>query len=334
MSFHDSFRPACWLNNQHLQTLYPALCRNPPLLVRTRETLDTPDHDFLDLDHFDHDPNRPLAILLHGLSGSSNSGYILGLQQSLSQQGIASVVMNFRGCSGRPNRLARSYHSGETEDIDFVYRTLRKRFPQRRFCAVGFSLGGNVLLKWLGEQGGNISLAAAATVCVPLVLSECASRMDQGFSKIYRDRLLKELKEYIHNKRRHLESIGALKEAKKLHQLGDLALLNSFWQYDEHVIASLHGFTDAYDYYQRSSARQFLIHIRIPTLLIQAADDPFMTPAVLPEAKELAACVTLEVHDSGGHVGFVAAKHGLQPDYWLERRIPAFLASQLVHGTG
>lgn len=329
MSSHDSFCPAWWLNSSHLQTLYPALCRQPPLVSRNRETLITPDEDFLHLDHYDHDPNRPLAILLHGLSGSSNSGYILGLQQALSEQGIASVAMNFRGCSGAPNHLARSYHSGDTEDIDFVYRTLRRRFPNRVFCAVGFSLGGNVLLKWLGEQGDNIALAAAASVCAPLVLSECANRMDSGFSKIYRDRLLTELKEYIHVKRQHLESLGAFDEAKKLHQLGDLSSLNSFWQYDERVVAKLHGFNDACDYYHRCSSRQFLIKIRVPSLLIQAIDDPFMTPAILPDTRELAACVTLEIHDSGGHVGFVAAKHGVLPDYWLERRIPAFLTSHL-----
>ena len=330
MSFRDSFYPAWWLNNQHLQTLYPALCRQPPQLIRVRETLITPDNDFLDLDHYDHDTNRPLAILLHGLSGSSRSGYILGLQQALSQQGIASVVMNFRGCGGTPNRLARSYHSGETEDIDFLYRTLRKRFPQRTLCAVGFSLGGNVLLKWLGEQGANIALAAAATVCVPLVLSECANRMDQGFSRLYRDRLLKELKAYIHDKHRYLEHIGAIAEAEKLHRLGDLSSIRSFWQYDEQVIASLHGFADARDYYCRSSARQFLIDIRVPTLLIQAADDPFMTTAVLPAADELSPCVEIELHPSGGHVGFVSARQGLLPDYWLDQRIPAFLSPLLT----
>lgn len=330
MSFHDSFRPAWWLNGQHLQTLYPALFRSPPRLFRTRETLVTPDNDLLDIDHYDHDAHAPLVILLHGLSGSSRSGYILGLQQALRKHGMSSVAMNFRGCGGRPNRLARSYHSGETEDIDFLYRTLRKRFPQRPFYVVGYSLGGNVLLKWLGEQGASIDLAAAVSVCVPLVLSECATRMDQGFSRLYRDRLLQELKHYIQDKRQYLARLGAGSEAEKLRQLGDLSSIRSFWQYDDRVVARLHGFGDADDYYRRSSAKQFLIDIRVPTLLIQAADDPFMTPAVIPKPDELSTSIDLELHPRGGHVGFVAAKHGFSVDYWLERRIPAFLYEQLA----
>jgi len=320
------FRPAWWLNGQHLQTLYPALCRCPPRLVRRRETLITNDHDFLDLDHYDADHDRPLAILLHGLSGSSNSVYILGLQHALSLHDIASVAMNFRGCSGHPNRLARSYHSGETEDIDFVYRTLRKRYPRRTLYAVGFSLGGNVLLKWLGESGNQLTLAGAASVCAPLVLSECATRMDQGFSRIYRNNLLRELKHYIAEKQRHLEHIGATDEAEKLRELGDLSSIQSFWQYDDRVVARIHGFASAEDYYRRSSAKSFLRTIRVPTLLIQAADDPFMTSAVLPSPAELANSINFELYPRGGHVGFVAARHGVLPDYWLERRIPAFLS--------
>ena len=328
MSAIERFRPAWWLANSHLQTIYPALLRRSPRVSRQRERLTTPDGDFVDLDWFGA-ADLPLVILLHGLSGSSQSGYILGLQQALLESGFASVAMNFRGCSGEPNRLARCYHSGETEDIDFLYRSLRQRYPQRRMAAVGFSLGGNVLLKWLGEHGEKLDLFAAVAVSVPLVLSECATRLDLGFSRIYRDRLLAELKQYMRIKLNFLERIGAAAEAEKLRQLGDLSPIRSFWEYDDRVVARLHGFADVNDYYRRSSSRQFLQAIRVPTMLIQAADDPFMTPNVLPEACELSSCVVVDLQRKGGHVGFVGSWR-FKPSYWLDSRIPIFLREQLL----
>jgi uncharacterized protein len=318
------FKPAWWLQHAHLQTLYPALLRriDPPAL--RRERLTTPDGDFLDIDYCGTG-TAPLVLLLHGLTGSSQSSYIKGLQHALLQQGLRSVALNFRGCSGEYNRLARCYHSGETEDIHFLYQTLRQREPDTAFAAVGFSLGGNVLLKWLGEQGEKLNLRAAVAVSVPLVLSLCATKLDSGFSKLYRANLLRELKHYVIAKQRHLQQLGISTEADKLKQLGDLSTINSFWQYDDRVVAPLHGFRDVHDYYQRSSSRQFLKKITVPTLVIQAMDDPFMTRAVLPEPEELSTSVQLEVVQSGGHVGFVAGKNPLQPQYWLEQRILAFL---------
>jgi len=174
------------------------------------------------------------------------------------QHGLRSAVLNFRGCSGEYNRLARCYHSGETEDIQFLYQTLRNREPTTPIAVIGFSLGGNVLLKWLGEQGDKVSLFAAVAVSVPLVLSICASKLDKGFSKLYRAKLLRDLKCYVAEKQQHLAAIGAKKEADKIQQLGDLSPIKSFWQYDDKVVAPLHGFADAHDYYQRSSSRQFL----------------------------------------------------------------------------
>lgn len=323
------FQSAWWLSDPHLQTIFPALLRKPASLERVRERLTTPDGDFLDLDWYGAD-RSVVVILLHGLSGSSESGYILGLQKALQTHGLSSVAMNFRGCSGEPNRLARCYHSGETEDIDFVYCTLRQRYPEAALLAVGFSLGGNVLLKWLGEQGSAVRVNAAVAVSVPLVLSECATRLDSGFSKIYRKYLLDELKDYIRLKHRHLLKIGAHTEAEKLKQLGDLTGIRSFWQYDDRVVARLHGFADVHDYYRRASSRQFLSSIRVPTLLIQARDDPFMTQAVLPSFGELSSQVKLEVYPGGGHVGFVAGKKCFKPGYWLDQRIPAFLLHHLI----
>ncbi len=328
MLIHSTFKPAWWLNNPHLQTLYPTLIRKPPEPVLYRERLLTPDKDFIDLD-FCGDEAMPLVILLHGLTGSSQSGYIKGLQVALLQQGLRSVVLNFRGCSGDYNHSSRCYHSGETGDIDFLYRTLRKREPHTPLAAVGFSLGGNVLLKWLGEQGRQLDLFAATAVSVPLVLGECASKLDKGFSRLYRARLLRELKDYIRLKRVHLEYLGYQQEALVLQQLGDLEKLNSFWQYDQQVIAQLYDFADVEDYYTRASSRQFLHAITIPTLLIQALDDPFMTPAVLPNLKELSATVQLELTQTGGHVGFISGALPHKAHYWLEQRIPEFLLQQL-----
>lgn len=327
MLIKSTFKPAWWLKNRHLQTLYPALCRkilSPPL---RRERLITPDNDFLDID-WCGEGDKPLVILLHGLTGSSESGYIKGLQHVLLSHNYRSVALNFRGCSGESNHSARCYHSGDTQDIDFLYQTLCQREPQPPFAVIGFSLGGNVLLKWLGEQGDKLSLAAAVAVSVPLVLSTCATKLDYGFSKLYRANLLKELKEYIHNKQLRLDSLGHQHEAEKIKQLGDLSKIKSFWEYDERVVAKLHGFKNAHDYYRRSSSRQFLKAIAVPTLIIHAVDDPFMTEEVIPSVEELSSHVQLEVTPAGGHVGFVGGQNPFKPLYWLEQRIPEFLLQQ------
>lgn len=324
MLIKTTFKPAWWLKNHHLQTLYPALFRKLPSPPLRRERLITPDNDFLDID-WCGEGDKPLVILLHGLTGSSQSVYIKGLQHILLKNNVRSVALNFRGCSGEANHSARCYHSGETQDIDFLYQTLRQREPMTKMAAIGFSLGGNVLLKWLGEQGEKLDLFAAVAVSVPLVLSTCATKLDNGFSKLYRANLLKELKLYIADKQRHLENLGHFHEAEKLENLGDLSTIKSFWEYDERVVARLHGFKNAHDYYHRSSSRQFLKNITVPTLIIHAEDDPFMTPAVIPQVEELSKTVQLEITSAGGHVGFISGKNPLKPVYWLEKRIPEFL---------
>lgn len=323
-----SFRPAWWLRNAHLQTAFPALLRKKTTsLPLRRERLSTRDGDFVDID-WCGEGKAPLVIILHGLTGSSRSGYVQGLQGILLQQGLRSVALNFRGCSGQPNLLARGYHSGDTGDIDFLYRTLRRREPGSKLAVVGFSLGGNVLLKWLGEQGAKLNVAAAVAVCVPLQLDVCATTMDKGLSRIYRDRLIRDLKIYIRDKRDYLHKTGNRREMAKIDRLGDLAQIRSFWQYDDQVVARLHGFDSAAHYYRVSSSRQYLREIAVPTLLIQALDDPFMTPDVLPENDEMSAAVSLEATGAGGHVGFVHGHIPFRPRYWLEQRIPEFLRQQ------
>jgi predicted alpha/beta-fold hydrolase len=330
MFTQTTFKPAWWLKNGHLQTIYPALFRktpNPP--DYRRERLTTPDHDFIDVD-FCGTGDQPLIILLHGLTGSSQSGYIKGLQQTLLKRGLRSAALNFRGCSGQANNRARCYHSGETEDIHFLYQTLRQREPETPLGAVGFSLGGNVLLKWLGEQGQHLTLFAAVAVSVPLLLGICATKLDKGVSRLYRGNLLKDLKMYMQIKRQHLERLGDAHETMKINELGNLSNIRSFWEYDDRVVAKLHGFNDVHDYYRRSSSRQYLKSISVPTLLIQAVDDPFMTSEVLPGLDEISSHVKLEFTQYGGHVGFITGRIPLRPQYWLEQRIPEFLLEYAV----
>jgi len=293
-----------------------------------RERMPTPDGDFIDLDWRGQAPS-PTVILLHGLSGSSRSPYIQGMQEALAKRGFRSVALNFRGCSGQPNRTARCYHSGDTEDLTHLYCQLRLREPETPLAAAGYSLGGNVLLKWLGEQGRAIDLFGAAAVSVPLLLNLCADRMDLGFSRLYRNQLLRELKDYVQRKRDHLRDRGHAKEAEKLERLGDLSDIGSFWEYDDRVVAPLYSFRDVHDYYRKSSSRQFLKSIRVPTLIIHSNDDPFMTPAVIPSEGELSPFVHLEITRGGGHVGFISGRVPGRPHYWLEQRIPAFFEEKL-----
>jgi uncharacterized protein len=326
----SNYKAAWWLPNAHMQTLYPALLRklSTPLNLK-RERLITADNDFIDIDWYG-EKDKPLVILLHGLTGSSKSVYISGLQQFLQKNGLRSVTLNFRGCSGEPNNLARGYHSGDTDDLNFLYQTIRQREPNTALAVIGFSLGGNILLKWLGEQGNKLSLEAAVAISVPLVLSECANKLDQGFSRIYRHNLIQELIHYVQIKQAHLQKMGAEDEANKIKQLGDLSNIKSFWQYDDQVIARLHGFKDVHHYYQLSSSRQYLPKIKMPSLIIQSMDDPFMTKNMLPSVEELSSSVTMEVTHKGGHVGFISGNNPLKPVYWIEQRILDFLKQKVL----
>jgi predicted alpha/beta-fold hydrolase len=325
------FKPAWWLRNPHAQTIWPALFRRLPKLPVRRERLRTLDGDFIELDYCG-DGAGPVVIILHGLSGSSRSPYIIGLQRALLKRGFRIVAMNFRGCGGEPNDTARCYHSGDTEDFGLLCLELRRRYPDSPLAAVGFSLGGNVLLKWLGEQGREAELSAAVAVSAPMQLNICADRMDIGFSKVYRDRLLRELKEYIEWKKTHLRNSGNYLEVDKLDQLGDLSGVSSFWEYDERVVAGLYGFEDARDYYAKSSSKKYIKSIATPTLIIHSEDDPFMTPEVIPQDCEISSAVSLEITSGGGHVGFVAGYIPGFPKFWLEQRIPAFLTERLSGG--
>lgn len=329
---HSTFKPAWWLRNSHLQTIYPAFFRRSPLqLSRQRQRLQLVDGDFLDLDFYGSS-DQPLVLLLHGLAGNSQSGYILGLQNHLDQQGLASVVMNYRGCSGEPNRLARAYHAGDSDDLHQVFGYLQRQFPDRFMAIVGFSLGGNILLKWLGEGRDIQGLSAAVAVSVPLQLDVCATRLDNGFSKLYREYLLADLKRFMRYKYAGLLKQGLSMEAEKIAALGDLSRIHSFWEYDDKVVARLHGFSSVHAYYQHASARQYLHAIQHPCLVLQASDDPFMTSAVIPDAYELSPSIEFELSESGGHVGFIAGSVPGRSEYWLEQRISSFVKQYIPAG--
>lgn len=315
----SEFRRAWWLPGAHLQTLWPNLVRPTPRVHLRRERLELPDGDFLDLD-WTGPTDGPLVLILHGLEGSIKSHYAAGLMRELCAAGLEAVLMHFRGCSGEPNRLARSYHSGETGDLAYVLARLRERYPQRAMAAVGYSLGGNVLLKWLGESGRDAQLQQAVAVSVPFDLGRCADRLDQGFSRLYQAHLLRRLKRSAQRKFRRLPppiDLDAVIRAR------------SFREFDDCATSLLHGFADASDYYRRCSSRPFLTRIRVPTLILHAADDPFMAEDVIPTEDELSAAVTLEWSPGGGHVGFVSGALPLRGRYWLEERIVDHLGGAL-----
>lgn len=313
------FKPAWWCRGPHGQTLWARLVRRPPHVALWRERLELPDGDFIDLD-WTKKSSGPIVIVLHGLEGSSDSPYARGLLRAIERRGWRGVVMHFRGCSGEPNRLARSYHSGDTGDLDFLVTTLLRREPHAPLATVGFSLGGNVLLKWLGKAGGVTPLHAAVAVSVPFVLHGASARLQQGFSRLYQWRLLRSLRDSVDAKRRHME----LPLKKR-----DLSTLKNFRDFDEYVTAPLHGFDSADHYYTVSSSRQYLGGITVPTLLLHACDDPFMTESAIPRPDELSESVTLELSPHGGHVGFVGGVWPWRPRYWLDERIPDYLARYL-----
>ena len=314
------FRPAWWLPGPHLQTLWAAVVRRRGKPVLERERVELPDGDFLDLDWHGRDSgSAPLVLLLHGLEGSSKSPYAWGMLAAFRRVGWPAVVMHFRGCGGEPNRLARCYHSGETRDLDWIVDELGRRFPDRPLFAAGVSLGGNVLLKWLGELGSEAPLAGAAAISVPFDLGRSADRIEKGFSKVYRRYLVRQMHLKIRAK------FGTWSESPI--DLSKLPRWRTFREFDENVTSPLHGFDGAEDYYRKSSSGPYVPRIRIPTLIVQARNDPFVPGAFLPSPSP---SVRVEASPHGGHAGFVAGAVPGRPRYWLEERIPAFFEEVLT----
>ena len=292
----------------------------------SRQRLELPDGDFVDLDWTGpEDSVRPLILVLHGLEGSSQSYYVRGLCRALNRTGFRSCVMHYRGCSGENNRLPRTYHAGETRDPGFVINWLRRHYPRVPLCVVGFSLGGNMLLKLLGEQADSSILCAAAAVSVPFDLAGCARRLEKGASRLYQYWLLGAMKKTAY--RKAMQYPGRL-------DIGRLLRTRTFYSFDELGTAPIHSFKGADDYYTKASCRQYLSQITTPTLIVQSRDDPFMGTDQIPESQELGPGVQLELTTRGGHIGYVAGPLPGFSKYWLEKRLTDFFSSLSLGAPG
>lgn len=319
------FQPAWWLKHAHLQTVFAKYLSPKQRVTTDAEMFSLPDGDEVQLNWLSQaatDDKAPLLVLLHGLAGDINSHYIQAMLAQCHKLNWPAVLLHFRGCNGKPNKLPRAYHSGDTADAALVISDIKRRYPNRPLVAVGYSLGGNVLLKYCGEQAEHNPLSAAIAVCPPLSLAACAKRINSGSSKLYQRYLLDRLKRST---------------LLKLQQFNDFPLpltpqqiqgFSSIEQFDEHYTAPIHGFLNAQDYYQQASGKAFLRHIRIPTLIIHAKDDPFLSDEVIPQADELSPYIHYELTRGGGHVGFVYGSP-LKPRFWLNQRIPQFIIEQL-----
>ncbi len=314
------FKPAWWLPGAHAQTLWPSLVRRPVEIELWFERLILPDDDFIDLAWTKKNSDH-IVIVLHGLEGSIDSNYARGILDAIDKQGWRGILMQFRGCSGEHNLKDRSYHSGETGDLRFLVKTLRERHPKSTLCAVGYSVGGNALLKYLGEYKDDALLKAASAVSVPYLLSNSAAKMERGFSRIYQRHLVNRLINKAQSK---------FKDRQAPFNIADMQKWNTFRLFDHHITAPIHGFKSSDDYYEQSSSRQYLKHITVPTLLIHSRDDPFMSEDAIPNQDELSESVVLELSDHGGHVGFISGNTPWNAKYWLEERIPAFLDTFLA----
>ncbi|MBC3919852.1 alpha/beta fold hydrolase [Undibacterium sp. CY18W] len=306
-----------WLPGGHLQTIYPAVFINKPVTALRRERWTTPDDDFVDVDFLDGEPGKPFVVMFHGLEGSSDSHYARAMMAALRDRGWSGAIPHFRGCSGELNQAPRFYHSGDAQEIgwiiDRLYQQYRQQHANGKFYAAGVSLGGNALLRWLGESQHHADIVSAAcAVSAPLDLAQGGASLSSGFNMVYTRMFLKTLKP---------------KCLQKLDQFPGLfnkdAMLNArdLYEFDNVVTAPLHGYLDTDDYWHRASAKHILNDITVPTLVLNARNDPFLPAQHLPT--RAAQCVTLEYPAHGGHVGFAA---GNVPGHlnWLPQKILHF----------
>jgi len=319
-----AFSPPWWARNGHVQTVWGPLFRTDRLPLR-RERLSTPDGDFVDLDWLDANGGAagPTLLVLHGLEGSSRSHYMSGLLRAGRAAGWTGVAFNFRSCSGEMNRLPRFYHSGETGDLAWVVESLVARAPGAPIGAVGVSLGGNVLLKWLGEVGESAprELMGAVGISVPFDVGACARVLDRGLRRLV----------YAHNFLRTMRS-KVVEKARRYPGFVDVRAMRSartFARYDRIVTAPLNGFRDEVDYWTQSSSGPYLARVRRPTLLLGAQDDPIVPGRTLPRSGDLPPHVRTEFTARGGHAGFLEGRWPWRASSWAERRAVEFLTSLL-----
>ena len=313
----SSYRAPWWLPGGHLQTIYAVEFARRPRVTYRRERWEIPDGDFVDVDWLDAAAGveRPLVVLFHGLEGCSGSQYAHALMAASERAGWRGVVVHFRGCSGSANRLPRAYHSGDSTELDWMLRRLRNECAAPLY-ATGVSLGGNVLLKWLGETGRAAEdiVARAAAISAPVDLTAAGNALGRGFNLVYTRAFLSTLKE---------KSLQKLQHHPGLYDAALVRNANTLRAFDNVVTAPLHGFLDTDDYWTRASSKPLLKHVTVPTLMINARNDPFLPPEALPQAHEVSDAVTLEFPEEGGHVGFVSAPFPGNLD-WLPDRVLAF----------
>jgi predicted alpha/beta-fold hydrolase len=317
------YSPAWWIPGGHLQTLWGKFFRRQ-FVPTVLERWDTPDGDFLELHRVAAEPTAPRLILLHGLEGSIRSHYARALLTEAKARGWGADLLIFRSCGSELNATRRFYHSGETEDLSFVLGRISAEFPAALLALVGVSLGGNVLLKYLGERGSDIphNLAAAAAVSVPFDLARSSKRVNRGFSRIYQRFFLRSLRTKAKEKAGRFPDLAPLDEISRIRTLEE---------FDNAITAPLHGFLDAQDYYRRSSSLSYLGTIRLKTLLLSAVDDPMLPSEVLDEVRDIAKenpVLQLDFVQRGGHAGFVGGPLPWQPFYYAEYRVGQFLAEQ------
>jgi predicted alpha/beta-fold hydrolase len=324
-----TYTPAWWVPGAHLRTLWGKFARRRPELATRVERWPTPDGDELELHRvnpLDQDSAHGGRLLvLHGLEGTIQSHYLLGILAEARRRGWSADALIFRTCNGEMTRARRLYHSGETTDLDLVVQRLVREHRGQPLALAGFSLGGNVLLKWLGERGDDLpeEVRAAAAVSVPFDLERGARFIERGFSRVYTRHFLRTLRS---------KARARLSRDPDLFDPSALASARTLFEFDDAVTAPVHGFSDARDYYHRSSSIRFLAAIRRPTLLLSAYDDPFLPEAVLREVATLAAVnphITAEFHRHGGHVGFISGHLPWSPRYYAEDRLLTFLRLEL-----
>jgi predicted alpha/beta-fold hydrolase len=314
-----------WLRGAHAQTIYASkFCPQPQVSYR-RERWDTPDGDFIDVD-FTVAPGAvagaPWLVLFHGLEGSSHSHYARTLMHLACSLGWNGAVPHFRGCGGEPNRLARAYHSGDTPEVDWILRRVAARTAGAPLHAAGVSLGGNVLMKWAAERGSDAQgvIDSAIAVCAPVDLCAAGAALERGFARVYALNFLQTLKR---------KAAAKLLRFPGLFDPARLRRARTMREFDDVFTAPLHGYRDVDDYWTRASCRPGLGAVAVPSLMINALDDPFLPAAALPQRHEVSARVTLDYPVAGGHVGFVG---GSPPGHtrWLARRVASFLGVPLA----
>lgn len=314
------FRPPWWARSPHVQTVLAAYVPPPPPTLRDTP-FELPDGDVLQLSWADEpQPGQPLLVLVHGLGGSADSAYVRRMVPAARARGVAVVVHHHRGCGHAVNRLPRAYHSGDTADIGAVFSALAQRFPESPLWVAGYSLGGNQLVKYLGERGRDTPVARAAAVSPPLDLAACVGRMERGLSRLYGKHLLVDLVDLMQRKLADPRLDMPFDEAV-------LDRVDCLRTYDELITAPLHGFAGADDYYARASGLPYLARVQQPLLVLHAADDPMMDRSVIPRPDQIADSVHYELAPRGGHVGFIEGGRPWRPAFYLERRLLDFFES-------